>query len=58
MAHGKIFLRRDMPCGGSNDGRVVYITILFTADRLRDLRNGGGAGADPPEKQGQYVNET
>lgn len=37
---------------------MVYITIFRAADVTCDLRNGRRAGADAPEEQSQYVNET
>lgn len=59
IAHGQIFLSGEMSCrGGDDGGRMVYITFLLATDHLRDLRDGGCAGADTPEEQDQYVKKT
>ncbi len=48
-----------MPGGlDGGGGRVVYITILYTANRLRDFRYRGCTGADAPKEQGKYVKKT
>lgn len=57
IPYGKIFLSGKMPSGRSNDGRVVYITLMLAADCLCNLRDRGSAGTDTPEEQGEYVNE-
>lgn len=46
-----------MSRGGGNGGRMVYITTRLAADCLSDFRDGGSAGADAPEEQGEYVKE-
>lgn len=58
IPHREIFLSGKMSCGGGNNGKMVYITFLLAADNLTNLRDGGCAGADAPEEQSQYVNQT